>query len=320
MGSNKEIEKESNLKTILMLVAMLVLVGFIIWLCLGYYKKETFNGPNPIVTMEVKDYGTIKLELYPDKAPNTVKNFVTLANNGFYDGLKFHRVVKDFMIQGGDHEGTGAGKAMLSYLEPKQEETKNEDNTTNTVSESNTTTENTTAGSNEVTENTTSEETTTEENSEDKEYCIKGEFVQNGFTQNDLNLTEGTIAMARADYTNYSSTLAKESYNSAGTQFFIMTTNDHTSLTGYYCGFGKVIEGMDVVKKIAEVKVEAKKSDTESEESETDTSAEVSTPVKDVIISSVKVDTQGIEYGKPETLEPFDYMTWLYSYYGITTN
>jgi len=63
----------------------------------------------PIVTMIIKDYGTITLELYPEIAPNTVNNFTTLANNGFYDGLVFHRVIKGFMIQGGDPEGTGSG-------------------------------------------------------------------------------------------------------------------------------------------------------------------------------------------------------------------
>ena len=63
----------------------------------------------PIVTMIIKDYGTITLELYPEMAPNTVNNFITLANDGFYDGLVFHRVIKDFMVQGGDPEGIGSG-------------------------------------------------------------------------------------------------------------------------------------------------------------------------------------------------------------------
>ncbi len=63
----------------------------------------------PIVTMIIKDYGTITLELYPDMAPNTVNNFITLANDGFYDGLTFHRVIKGFMIQGGDPNGNGSG-------------------------------------------------------------------------------------------------------------------------------------------------------------------------------------------------------------------
>lgn len=63
----------------------------------------------PIVKMNIKGYGQITLELYPEMAPNTVNNFVTLANEGFYDGLIFHRVISGFMIQGGDPEGIGIG-------------------------------------------------------------------------------------------------------------------------------------------------------------------------------------------------------------------
>ena len=63
----------------------------------------------PIATIVIKDYGTVKAELYPHIAPNTVNNFISLANSGFYDELTFHRVIKDFMIQGGDPEGSGMG-------------------------------------------------------------------------------------------------------------------------------------------------------------------------------------------------------------------
>ena len=63
----------------------------------------------PIATIEMEDGGVIVLELYPDMAPNTVANFVTLANAGFYDGLIFHRVIEGFMIQGGDPLGSGIG-------------------------------------------------------------------------------------------------------------------------------------------------------------------------------------------------------------------
>lgn len=63
----------------------------------------------PIATIKVKNFGTIKAELYPDKAPNTVNNFISLANSGFYDGLIFHRVIKGFMNQGGDPNGIGTG-------------------------------------------------------------------------------------------------------------------------------------------------------------------------------------------------------------------
>ena len=64
---------------------------------------------NPVVTITMKDGGVIKVELYPDKAPNTVNNFISLVNHNFYDGLIFHRVISGFMIQGGDPEGTGMG-------------------------------------------------------------------------------------------------------------------------------------------------------------------------------------------------------------------
>ncbi|MBQ2758802.1 MAG: peptidylprolyl isomerase [Clostridia bacterium] len=64
---------------------------------------------NPIAVIEMKDGGAIVIELYADKAPNTVKNFISLANSGFYNGLTFHRVIETFMIQGGDPKGNGTG-------------------------------------------------------------------------------------------------------------------------------------------------------------------------------------------------------------------
>ena len=263
----EENKNNENLKKIMMVVVIVALIAILAILCAGYIKKATTKVQNPIVTMEVEDYGTIKMELYPKIAPNTVANFVKLANNGFYNGLKFHRVVKDFMIQGGDSNGDGTGSAKLKDLNQNDDET---------------------------------------------EYSIKGEMKANKFEQNDLNLTEGTVAMARADYTQASPTLAKQSYNSAGTQFFIMTTNNHTNLSGYYAGFGKVIEGMDIVKKIAEVKV--KKADNSDQTGST----EESVPTKDVKIKSVTVDTFGVDYGMPETLEPFNIMNWFYSQYGLS--
>lgn len=69
---------------------------------------------NPIVTMELENGKVMKIELYPDKAPNTVANFVSLVKKGFYDGLIFHRVIPGFMIQGGDPEGSGMGNPGYS--------------------------------------------------------------------------------------------------------------------------------------------------------------------------------------------------------------
>lgn len=64
---------------------------------------------NPIITMTMADDSVMKFELYPDIAPNTVKNFISLVKKGFYDGLIFHRVIEGFMIQGGDPDGNGTG-------------------------------------------------------------------------------------------------------------------------------------------------------------------------------------------------------------------
>ena len=64
---------------------------------------------NPVVTIEMEDGGIIKAELYPEVAPNTVNNFISLVNKGFYDGVIFHRVIPGFMIQGGDPQGIGVG-------------------------------------------------------------------------------------------------------------------------------------------------------------------------------------------------------------------
>ena len=290
----RKIIKMNNKKTgkIALAIALILIIIILGVLVFGYYKKATLNIPNPVVTMEVENFGTIKIELYPDQAPETVKNFITLANNGFYDGLTFHRVVKDFMIQGGDPSGDGTGSPTFADLY------NNED------------------------ENATYQYANGEEATGADSYTITGEFMANGYTDNTLNLTEGTLAMARSDFTQYSSTLATESYNSASSQFFIMTTNDYTNLSGYYAGFGRVIEGMDVVKEIANVECTTASTEEDTENTEdtadTQTEEEVSTPVEDVVITSVTVETNGVDYGMPQTLVPFNYMEWLYGLYGLT--
>ena len=139
---------------------------------------------DPLVTMETGN-GCVKIELYPDTAPNTVRNFISLARRGFYDGTIFHRIIPNFMIQGGDPKGTGTGGSGVT---------------------------------------------------------IKGEFSANG-VKNTLSHSRGVISMARSD-----------PFNSASSQFFIMHADD-TGLDGKYAAFGKVLEGMDVVDRIAAVKV-----------------------------------------------------------------
>lgn len=251
-----------HVKTIIWIVACIVLIVLIGGIAFGYYKKATMEVKNPIVTMEVENFGTIKMELYPDQAPETVANFVALANRGFYNGTKFHRVVKDFMIQTGSKDGDGTKNATLSDLK---------------------------------------------DGGADEEYTIKGEFIANG-VNNKIKFEEGVLGMARSDYTQYSSDLKDESYNSGCSQFFIMT-KENTGLNGLYTPFGKVIEGMDVVHKIEEVEVKV------ADDSETTGNTEESTPVEDVNVTSITVDTQGVDYGLPETMEPFDYMSWFYQNY-----
>ena len=168
---------------------------------------------NPVVTIEMMNGDIIKAELYPEIAPNTVNNFISLVKKGFNDGLIFHRVISGFMIQGGCPDGTGMGGPG---------------------------------------------------------YCIKGEFLQNGFP-NSLNHTEGVLSMARA-----------MSPNSAGSQFFIMH-KDAPHLDGAYAAFGKVIDGMENVNKIADVR--------------TDYSDR---PMKEQKIKAMTVETFGEEYPEPE--------------------
>lgn len=168
---------------------------------------------NPIVTFTMENGDIIKAELYPETAPNTVHNFISLINRNFYDGLIFHRVIRGFMIQGGDPEGTGMGGPG---------------------------------------------------------YGIKGEFSQNGFT-NDLKHDEGVLSMARS-----------MNPDSAGSQFFIMH-KDSPHLDGAYAAFGMVVDGMDVVNRIAEVRTDWG-----------------DRPMKEQKIKSITAETFGEEYDEPE--------------------
>ena len=218
---------------------------------------------NPIATIDVKNYGTIKVELYPDIAPNTVANFITLANRGYYDGKTFHRTVPDLMIQGGSKDGDGKGAPTISDI-------KDEGSTTET-------------------------------------YAIKGEFIANDYSKNTLKMKKGVIAMARADYSNVSSSLTRNGYNSADSQFFIMNA-DNDNINGLYAGFGEVIEGLDVVDAIANVEVVTRESKADGQDK----------PVDEPKITSIRVETYGVDYGEPETIEPFNYYNWLMKQYSTT--
>ena len=167
---------------------------------------------NPIVTFEMENGDIMKAELYPDVAPNTVNNFISLVQKGYYDGLIFHRVIRGFMIQGGCPHGNGTGGPG---------------------------------------------------------YQIQGEFLQNNI-MNKLKHEAGVLSMARAMHPD-----------SAGSQFFIMhETSPH--LDGSYAAFGKIIEGMAVVNKIAETATDFR-----------------DRPLENQVMKKVTVDTQGVEYKEP---------------------
>lgn len=85
------------------------IVGLVLCMAICCLTVISCSGKNPIVTIEMESGEIIKIELYPSVAPNTVKNFVYLINQGFYDGLTFHRVIPGFMIQGGCPNGDGRG-------------------------------------------------------------------------------------------------------------------------------------------------------------------------------------------------------------------
>lgn len=277
--------KKTITRILLILGILLVLAG-IVYVCYGVYKKLTIDIPNPVATIEVEDYGTIKVELYPDKATNTVANFIRLANRGFYNGTTFHRTMPDFVIQGGAKNGDATASPALGDLMDNVKDSKDE-----------------------WVKDLYDKDTTDEElqNLLSTSYNIPGEFIANGYNNNNIKHEEGVISMARSDYSAYG--YLEEGYNSAGCQFFIMTA-DNTQLDGAYAAFGKVTEGMDVVKEISNVEVYYRDADLEEgEEAPTDEDGnQISsdTPKEQPVMTSVSVETYGVDYGIPETVQPFD--------------
>lgn len=241
---------KKNIGLIIAIVLILVLIGYVIT---SNVVVATRNIENPIVTMEVENFGEVKIELYPDMAPNTVANFINLIEQGYYDGLTFHRAVEGFMIQGGDKEGTGSGQV---------------------------------------------------------EQTIKGEFIANGYEKNTLRHDRGVISMARSDYSSLG--LTEEGYNSAFSQFFIMTDNN-TNVNGYYAGFGRVIEGMDIIDAISKVESIQEK-DNETDKKDTDKKEEAQNPK----ITKMTVDRHGVDYGTPQRQDAFDVNSYLMKLYGLS--
>lgn len=113
-------KKARTIKIVAILAAIVVavaLIGVLIWAFSGGSSDGKVDTSDAVkVALEVKDYGTITLELYPNEAPITVENFLNYVEEGFYDGLIFHRVIENFMIQGGDPTGTGYGDSSLKKI------------------------------------------------------------------------------------------------------------------------------------------------------------------------------------------------------------
>ncbi|MBQ4452847.1 MAG: peptidylprolyl isomerase [Clostridia bacterium] len=107
--SRAQRQKQKRIVLIAALIAVLLIAGWIVYSYIQANRIEYRDENDPVATITLQNGKKIVVELYPDKAPNTVANFVELANSGFYDGLTFHRVIKDFMIQGGDPKGDGTG-------------------------------------------------------------------------------------------------------------------------------------------------------------------------------------------------------------------
>lgn len=254
-------EKGKNISLVIAIVVVFVLIATVGF---GIIINGTMEVKNPVATMEIEGYGTVKIELYPDQAPEAVSNFIKLANNGFYDGLTFHRTIPDFMIQGGDKNGDGTGSPTLKDL--------------------------------------------LGDDAEEKEYAIKGEFQANK-VNNTLKHKKGVISMARSDYSSLG--LTEQGYNSAGSQFFIVTSDTTTSLDGLYAAFGQVTEGYDIVENISNVEVVTRDSDAEEG---------LDKPVDPPVIKSIRVETFGTDYGTPETLDVFNYQKYLQQMYGISSD
>lgn len=230
-------------KIFLTSILLVLILGIIAYMAYGYYHKQTLKVEKPIVTMEIADYGTVKMELYPEMAPNTVRNFIKLINEGYYNGLTFHRV-EESLIQGGDKAGDGTGET---------------------------------------------------------DYSIEGEFPENGHKENTISFERGTVGLARKDYTMmyyYTGDVSylTQGYNSGCTQFFITAEDCSENFDGYYCSFGKVIEGMEIVDTIKGIETT-----TETDE-ETEETTNTTTPVNPPVITKMTVDTKGIEYNEPEKI------------------
>lgn len=250
-----------KLKMVIWIVVAVVLVGVIGFTAYNFYLSRTEEVAHPQVTFEIENYGNVKMELYPEYAPNTVANIIKLVESGYYNGKVIYGKDEICLYAGRNTEGD-IDATKISLIDSSVEA----------------------------------------DSEEDFEYAIPGEFVLNGNEKNTLSHEKGVVTLIRNDYTQYFSDLAEESYNSGSSQVGIIM-NDARALNGVYAGFGRILEGMDVLEKIYN-----DSSTAAVEEGET---AAIETFETAPVIKSAKVDTFGNNYGKPEVVEAFNYETYL---------
>lgn len=264
----------NQFKKIVLILLVIILVVSLGFLSFNYIRALTNKKQNPVVSMEIEGYGTIKIELYPDMAPNTVKNFIRLSQRGFYNGKTFSEIGDSYIKGGLDLTEVPEDSEEEVLIGPKLSDIKD-------------------LGDGE----------------EDASYAIEGEFVDNDADENTLNHERGIISMARTDYSDYQeeiammqmlgdydsviSNIVDRMYDSATSGFFILTETD-TSYNGLYAGFGRVIEGMDIVDQISNLET------TQNEDGE-------NVPNSQPVIKNVTVETYGVDYGIPDTIEVFDF-------------
>ena len=272
-----------NIRKIFLVLIVILLIAAIGFVIVNYTMAKVTKKPNPVVTMEVEGYGTIKIELYPDMAPNTVTNFIRLAQRGYYNGKGFTDI-QEGIIQGGFNEDPTAELQVADG-------------------------ENTTPGAklSDIRDGVAEED--------NKDYAIEGEFIENGHNENVLSHEKGTISMFRKSYSQYQQEMAmlqmlgyteymtninSKMYDSQSSAFFI-TTEDRTGYNGTYAAFGRVIEGMDVVEAISKTPIKKTTNDETGEEEET------GKPVNAPIIKNVTVETYGVDYGEPVTIDMYEF-------------
>ena len=253
---------------IIVAVLATLVIGYTIYSIVMYNVQEI---KHPEVTFEIEGYGNVKMELYPEYAPNTVVNFLKLAEKGYYNGKVVYG--KDTIAEywGRAEDGTVVAP-KLNMIDDKVEETSDEN----------------------------------------YEYSIKGEFIANKFEQNTLPHKRGVVSMVRANYTQQIAALVDESYNSATSQFTVITSDDAQSLNGLYAGFGRVIEGMDIVDRIYDSAISTEESNETDDVMSTDSSQSIQKFATYPVINSTTVETYGVDYGMPEIEKAFNYSNYLY--------